>query len=69
MSLFERGEPGPPLATRSSSVPGETNTRDGGSLSGGGEANLTAADEYDEGLQRTHTRVRKLDGHDSSADV
>ena len=25
----------------------------------------TAADQYYEGLQRTHTRVRELDGHDS----
>ena len=33
VSLFERGEHDTSLAARSSSVPGETNTRDDGSLS------------------------------------
>ena len=43
-----------PLAARSSSVPGETNTsRDGDSLSLVVASCRTAADEYDEGLQRT----------------
>ena len=40
-------------------------TPDGGSLSLVVAKLPHAAYEYDESLQRTHTRVRKLDGHDS----